>query len=409
MTRIVPLKFQQAGRQYDFNAHALELKAGDKVIVETDRGRAMAIVVIPPREVPDDEAPDGLKSILRTATEEDMALAETNTAREKDAYRHCVERIHSRKLEMKLVRAEYAFDGSKIIFYFTADGRIDFRELVKDLAHHFHTRIEMRQIGVRDEAKLVGGLGICGRELCCCSFLTQFSPVSVKMAKEQGLALNPTKISGQCGRLLCCLGYEFETYSKLKKGMPKCGKKVMWQDRECEVTNQDILRQQVTLRDREGNSTVVTMEELRTGQANQPAEAEKTGESHTTRLNKGKPQGQRSQSQKPQGQKPQGQKPQGQRPQGKRPQGQRSQGARSQDQATQKQSGRGQKPTDRPDKSAVQATPKTAQGQRPEEQKNRQNQSKTETTEGKPQNRRRRRGRRRSRGGSKPDPSKQGE
>jgi cell fate regulator YaaT (PSP1 superfamily) len=409
MTRIVPLKFQQAGRQYDFNAHALELKAGDRVIVETDRGRAMAVVVIPPREVPDDEAPDGLKSILRTATEEDMALAETNTAREKDAYRHCVELIHSRKLEMKLVRAEYAFDGSKIIFYFTADGRIDFRELVKDLAHHFHTRIEMRQIGVRDEAKLVGGLGICGRELCCCSFLTQFSPVSVKMAKEQGLALNPTKISGQCGRLLCCLGYEFETYSKLKKGMPKCGKKVMWQDRECEVTNQNILRQQVTLRDREGNSTVVTMEELRTGQANRPAEPEKTGESHTARLNKGKPQGQRSQSQKPQGQKSQGQKSQGQRPQGKRPQGQRSQGARTQDQATQKQSGRGQKPADSPGKSARPATPKKAQDQKPEEQRNRQNQSKTETTEGKPQNRRRRRGRRRSRGGSKPDPSKQGE
>ena len=310
MTRIVPLKFQQAGRQYKFNAQSLELKAGDKVIVETDRGRAMAIVVIPPREIPDNEAPEGLKNILRTATEEDLALAETNTSREKDAYRHCVERIKSRKLEMKLVRAEYAFDGSKIIFYFTADGRIDFRELVKDLAHYFHTRIEMRQIGVRDEAKLVGGLGICGRELCCSSFLTQFNPVSVKMAKEQGLALNPTKISGQCGRLLCCLGYEFETYTQLKKGMPKQGKKVMWQDRECEVTHQNILRQQVTLRDREGNSSVVTMEELRTGQPNQPAETEKSGESHTTRLNKGKPQGQRSQGQKPQVQKAQGQRSQ---------------------------------------------------------------------------------------------------
>ncbi|MCK4508726.1 MAG: hypothetical protein KAU27_09300, partial [Desulfuromonadales bacterium] len=196
MIRIVPLKFQQAGRQYKFNALSLELKSGDKVIVETDRGRAMAIVVIPPSEIEENSSPEGLKNILRIATEEDLAMAETNAAREKTAHHFCRGRIQERKLQMKLVRAEYAFDGSKIIFFFTADGRIDFRELVKDLAHHFHTRIEMRQIGVRDEAKLVGGLGICGRELCCCSFLTQFSPVSVKMAKEQGLALNPTKISG---------------------------------------------------------------------------------------------------------------------------------------------------------------------------------------------------------------------
>lgn len=284
MIRIVPLKFQQAGRQYDFNALALELAAGDKVIVETDRGRAMATVVLPPREIPEDQAPDGLKSILRIATEEDLALAKTNSAREQDAQRYCAERIHDRQLEMKLVRAEYAFDGSKIIFYFTADGRIDFRELVKDLAHHFHTRIEMRQIGVRDEAKLVGGIGICGRELCCSSFLTQFNPVSVKMAKEQGLALNPTKISGQCGRLLCCLGYEFETYSELKKGMPKCGRKIIWQNHECEVTAQDILRQQVTLRDREGSCCCVTLEELRTGQAAQPPASEKSsGEAQGSR------------------------------------------------------------------------------------------------------------------------------
>ena len=411
MTRIVPLKFQQAGRQYKFNAQSLELKAGDKVIVETDRGRAMAIVVIPPREIPDNEAPEGLKNILRTATEEDLALAETNTSREKDAYRHCVERIKSRKLEMKLVRAEYAFDGSKIIFYFTADGRIDFRELVKDLAHYFHTRIEMRQIGVRDEAKLVGGLGICGRELCCSSFLTQFNPVSVKMAKEQGLALNPTKISGQCGRLLCCLGYEFETYTQLKKGMPKQGKKVMWQDRECEVTHQNILRQQVTLRDREGNSSVVTMEELRTGQPNQPAETEKSGEVHTTRLNKSKPQGQRSQGQKPQDQKAQGQRSQGQRPQGQKSQSQRTQGQKpkgqgGQEQSTRKQPNRGQKPANRPASPEAQ---NAEQGRKPDEKKDKQNLSTNETAGSKPSSRRRRRGRRRPRSGGKPDPSKQGE
>jgi cell fate regulator YaaT (PSP1 superfamily) len=362
MIRIVPLKFQQAGRQYDFNATTLELKAGDKVIVETDRGRAMAIVVIPPREVEDDQVPDGLKSILRLASEEDLAMAETNAAREKDAHRYCADRIHERQLEMKLVRAEYAFDGSKIIFYFTADGRIDFRELVKDLAHHFHTRIEMRQIGVRDEAKLVGGLGICGRELCCSSFLTQFSPVSVKMAKEQGLALNPTKISGQCGRLLCCLGYEFETYSELKKGMPKCGKRIMWQDRECEVTSQDILRQQVTLRDREGSCCCVTLEELRTGQASQPTSQDKPpGETHTNRLTRNKPQRQEAS----------------------------------------KQPGRSQKPAE---KSAAKPATEAA---KPNEAQNAQKQP--ESPEGQTQSKRRRRGKRRPRGGRKPGPSNQGE
>jgi cell fate regulator YaaT (PSP1 superfamily) len=362
MIRIVPLKFQQAGRQYNFNALSLELKAGDKVIVETDRGRAMATVVIPPREVQESEAHEGLKTIQRLATEEDLALAETNAAREKDAHRYCRERIHSRQLAMKLVRAEYAFDGSKIIFFFTADGRIDFRELVKDLAHHFHTRIEMRQIGVRDEAKQVGGLGICGRELCCCSFLTQFSPVSVKMAKEQGLALNPSKISGQCGRLLCCLGYEFETYKELKKGMPKCGKKITWQDNECNVTSIDILRQQVTLRDGQGNCCCVTMEELRTGQASQPATAEKpSGEALSNRLNKVRSQG-----------RPQGQKQRKQHP------------------------SRNQKPAKKP----------VEEEAKPKEQQNKQ--TKKESTEGKSQSKRRRRGRRRPRSGNKPGPGSPG-
>ena len=365
MIRIVPLKFQQAGRQYDFDATTLELKAGDKVVVETDRGRAMAIVVVAPREIEDSEAPEGLKSILRVATEEDLALAETNSARETDAYRSCQERIKSRQLDMKLVRAEYAFDGSKIIFFFTADGRIDFRELVKDLAHHFHTRIEMRQIGVRDEAKMVGGLGICGRELCCSSFLTQFNPVSVKMAKEQGLALNPTKISGQCGRLLCCLGYEFETYSALKKGLPKCGKKVSWQDREHLVTSIDILRQQISLRDQEGNSCCITLKELQSGQAEQPAtEEQPAGETHTSRLNRRK--------QEPRKQEPRKQEPS-------------------------KETDRSQKSPERTD----------AQSNKPEEEKNQSGQQ--AAGEGKSQKKPRRRGRRRPRGGRKPGPSKQGE
>ena len=270
MLHIVPVKFHHAGRQYDFNAQGLELQPGSRVVVETERGRALAIAVTAPREIPAEQAPEGLKSVLRIATDDDIAQAAANAAREKDAVRYCKERIQSRNLEMKLVRAEYAFDGSKIVFYFTAEGRIDFRDLVKDLAHHFHTRIEMRQIGVRDEAKLVGGLGICGRELCCCSFLTEFYPVSVKMAKEQGLALNPTKISGQCGRLLCCLGYEFEAYCELRKGMPKCGKKVCWDNREWEVTNQNALARQLTLRQADGTTRVVAMDEYESGQAHEP-------------------------------------------------------------------------------------------------------------------------------------------
>ncbi|MHB8708326.1 MAG: PSP1 domain-containing protein [Desulfuromonadales bacterium] len=270
MLRIVPIKFHHAGRHYDFNAQGFDLKPGSRVVVETDRGRALAIVVTAPREVPEEQAPEGLKVILRPATDDDIAQATSNAAREKDAVRYCKERVQSRNMEMKLVRAEYAFDGSKIVFYFTAEGRIDFRDLVKDLAHHFHTRIEMRQIGVRDEAKLVGGMGICGRELCCCSFLTEFYPVSVKMAKEQGLALNPTKISGQCGRLLCCLGYEFESYCELRKGMPKCGKKVCWDDKEWEVTGQNALGRKITLRQGDGTSRVVTMDEYESGHSSDP-------------------------------------------------------------------------------------------------------------------------------------------
>jgi cell fate regulator YaaT (PSP1 superfamily) len=246
MLRIVPVKFHHAGRQYDFNAQGLELQPGSRVVVETERGRALAIVVTAPREIPVEQAPEGLKSVLRIATDDDIAQAAANAAREKNAVRYCKERIQSRNLEMKLVRAEYAFDGSKIVFYFTAEGRIDFRDLVKDLAHHFHTA------------------------LCCCSFLTEFYPVSVKMAKEQGLALNPTKISGQCGRLLCCLGYEFEAYCELRKGMPKCGKKVCWDNREWEVTAQNALGRQLTLRQADGTTRVVAMDEYESGQAREP-------------------------------------------------------------------------------------------------------------------------------------------
>lgn len=265
MIRIVSIKFRDAGKQYDFNAQSLQLDSGAQVVVETDRGRALGKVVVPPREIPRKEAPEGIKNVLRVASDEDIALARTNAAREGEALRFCQQRIQERKMEMKLVRAEYLFDGSKIIFYFTADGRVDFRELVKDLAHHFHTRIEMRQIGVRDEAKLTGGIGICGRELCCCTFLTEFTPVSVKMAKEQGLALNPNKISGQCGRLLCCLSYEFETYCSMKKCLPKCGRKVQVEGAEGEIVEQNVLAQTVTVRLGDGKKMEVPADQLERG------------------------------------------------------------------------------------------------------------------------------------------------
>jgi cell fate regulator YaaT (PSP1 superfamily) len=272
MIRIVSIKFRDAGKQYDFNAQNLELNRGTEVIVETDRGRALGKVVVPPREIPRTDAPEGIKNIIRIASDEDRALARTNAARESEAFRFCQTRIQERKMDMKLVRAEYLFDGSKIIFYFTADGRVDFRELVKDLAHHFHTRIEMRQIGVRDEAKLTGGIGICGRELCCCTFLTEFTPVSVKMAKEQGLALNPNKISGQCGRLLCCLSYEFETYCSMKKCLPKCGRKVQVEGGEGEIVDQNVLAQTVTVRLGDGKKMEVPADQLENRPA-PPAEA----------------------------------------------------------------------------------------------------------------------------------------
>ena len=255
MIRIISVKFRNAGKQYDFQCNDLELTAGERVIVETDRGQALGTVVSAPRECDTAEAPDKLKRVLRLATDKDLQMASQSASKEDAAFTFCQQRIQARNMEMKLVRAEYLFDASKIIFYFTADGRVDFRDLVKDLAHHFHTRIEMRQIGVRDEAKITGGIGICGRALCCCTFLVNFAPVSVKMAKEQNLALNPNKISGQCGRLLCCLNYEYDTYREHSKGLPKCGRKVKVDGQEGQVVAHNVLARKVTVR-REDNVSV---------------------------------------------------------------------------------------------------------------------------------------------------------
>jgi cell fate regulator YaaT (PSP1 superfamily) len=263
LTKVVKIQFQTAGKLYDFGAGETDLRVGDRVIVETERGKSIGKVIKGPVEMEDKELPDGLKNILRKAQPEDILAAEANVDKEKEAFAFCLQRIKERGMDMKLVKVEYLFDGSKAIFYFTADGRVDFRELVKDLAHAFHTRIEMRQIGVRDESGMVGGLGVCGRELCCSSFLREFEPVSVKMAKEQNLALNPSKISGQCGRLLCCLGYEFETYCSLKKCLPKCGKRVRSGDVEGEVVKLNILEGTVTIKTDDEREVQVKGEDIK--------------------------------------------------------------------------------------------------------------------------------------------------
>ena len=262
--KLVSISFHNAGKIFDFDARDFELKVGMQVIVETERGRALGKVVREPRETAPDKAPPKLKGVLRLAGESDQQMADANAKREIEALKFCQLRIAQRKMEMKLVRAEYLYDGSKIIFYFTSDGRVDFRELVRDLAQHFRTRIEMRQIGVRDEAKLVGGLGVCGRELCCATHLRNFAPVSVKMAKAQGLALNPNKISGQCGRLLCCLAYEYETYNELRKNLPKCGKKVHLESGNAEVLSHDVLAQKITVCCANGDRVKVHIDELKT-------------------------------------------------------------------------------------------------------------------------------------------------
>lgn len=223
MAEIVGVRFKDVGKVYYFDPVGVKLNKGDRVIVETARGIECGEVAMDNREVPDEEIAHSLKRIIRVATKEDLKRVEENRVKEKNARGICEKKIANHGLEMKLVDVEYTFDGSKILFYFIADGRIDFRELVKDLAGTFRTRIELRQIGVRDEAKMLGGLGICGRPFCCNSFLGEFQPVSIKMAKEQGLSLNPVKISGTCGRLMCCLKYEQDAYEYLLKTTPKNG------------------------------------------------------------------------------------------------------------------------------------------------------------------------------------------
>lgn len=246
MTKIVGVRFRGAGKVYYFGPQDFQLKLNDQVIVDTARGLEIGTVAMVPREVEDEEITQPLKDIKRVATEEDKEKAIVNRQKEKDALRICREKVAKHNLEMKLVSAEYTFDNSKLLFYFTADGRVDFRELVKDLAAVFRTRIELRQIGVRDETKLLGGIGMCGRPLCCTTYLTDFVPVSIKMAKEQNLSLNPTKISGVCGRLMCCLKNEQETYEYLNSQLPKDNDTVTTPEgQQGQVKSVNVLRQTV--------------------------------------------------------------------------------------------------------------------------------------------------------------------
>lgn len=246
MVRVIGVRFRTAGKIYYFNPGNFGIKQGDHVIVETARGIEYGTVISAPKEVEEEKVVQPLKAVLRIANKKDDEQEATNRQKEKEAFKICLEKIRKHGLQMKLIDAEYTFDNNKVLFYFTADGRIDFRELVKDLASVFKTRIELRQIGVRDETKILGGIGICGRPLCCHTHLSEFAPVSIKMAKEQNLSLNPTKISGVCGRLMCCLKNEEETYEELNRKLPNVGDFVTTDDGlKGEVQSVNVLRQLV--------------------------------------------------------------------------------------------------------------------------------------------------------------------
>lgn len=248
MEKVVGVKFKKAGKMYYFSPGDYDVKVDDNVIVETARGLEFGTVIMGCKQVPEGEIVSPLKSIIRIADEKDKKKHSDNLGKKEEALRKCQEKIDKHQLEMKLIDVEYTFDNSKVIFYFTADGRVDFRELVKDLASVFHTRIELRQIGVRDEAKMIGGIGHCGKPLCCHSWMSEFEPVSIKMAKTQNMSLNPTKISGICGRLMCCLKYENDIYNELRRGMPDTGETIKTPDGLAVVYDTNILASTVRVR-----------------------------------------------------------------------------------------------------------------------------------------------------------------
>ena len=255
MVKVVGVRFKKAGKVYYFDPDQFNIEAGANVIVETARGVEFGEAVMPVRDVTDDEIVAPLKKVMRIATDEDVKHASENKRKENEAFATCLQKIKDHNLDMKLIEVEYTFDNNKILFYFTADGRVDFRELVKDLAAVFKTRIELRQIGVRDESKMMGGIGVCGRVLCCSSYLGEFQPVSIKMAKEQGLSLNPTKISGTCGRLMCCLKYEQDAYEQIIKRAPKSGAIVDTPDGQGIVVETFLIKEVVKVKLDKGNET----------------------------------------------------------------------------------------------------------------------------------------------------------
>jgi cell fate regulator YaaT (PSP1 superfamily) len=258
--RMVGVQFKPAGVIHEYDSGEMALARGDQVVVESQRALMLGTVARPPTAGGTEDHPP---KVLRKADARDLARAEQNQVRERDAHRLCLTRIRERQLAMKLVQVEYQFDASKAVFYFCAEGRIDFRELVRDLAHALHTRIEMKQIGARDETKMLGGVGPCGRELCCSTWLREFQAVSVRMAKEQGLSLNPSKLSGMCGRLKCCLRYEYDTYLQLRRALPKVGARVTSLKGDGEVLRHNVLKQTAILRRAEDGAEVeVTLEDL---------------------------------------------------------------------------------------------------------------------------------------------------
>lgn len=257
MIKVIGVRFKKAGKIYYFSPVEFEIKKGDYVIVETARGIEFGECVIGLKEIKEEEIVSPLKSVIRIADEKDILKHKENKEKEKEALNICLNKIQEHKLDMKLIDVEYTFDNHKVIFYFTADGRIDFRELVKDLATIFKTRIELRQIGVRDEAKMLGGLGPCGRSLCCSTFLGDFASVSIKMAKEQNLSLNPTKISGICGRLMCCLNYEQTTYEDIRKRLPRVGSIVRTENGDGEVIGNSIVKEIVKVKIKKGDEEVI--------------------------------------------------------------------------------------------------------------------------------------------------------
>jgi cell fate regulator YaaT (PSP1 superfamily) len=260
---IVSVKIEKEGKVINFNAGETSLKKNDAVIVQTDNGLCMGLVVSEVKPVPLHKLPTDLKSIIRKATEEDIRSGESNRGFEDEAYEFCQGKIRERRLPMNLVEVESNFDRSKLLFYFTADNRVDFRELVKDLVHRFKTRIELRQIGARNESRIFGGLGICGRKICCTNFLYNLDRVSIKMAKEQNMPLNPEKISGLCGRLMCCLAFEFDAYLDMKRGMPKCGKRITTPEGTGKVSRQNILKGTISVEMEGGKEIEIDLKKMK--------------------------------------------------------------------------------------------------------------------------------------------------